>query len=73
MNILNVLDAFLFHGCGKIFKFERVMIFQTHPDDGGNGEFFVFFFPKKRTLQYFFWQNKKNPHFPHHRRVFEKS
>ena len=47
MKILNVLDAFLSVGCTKSFKFERVMIVQTHAHDEENGGFFLFF-PQKQ-------------------------
>ena len=43
MKSLSVWDASTCLGCTKSFKLEQIMIVQTHADDGGNGEIFVFF------------------------------
>ena len=47
MKCLSVWDAFAYPGCSKSSKLEQIMIVQTHADDGGNGEFFVFFQKKQ--------------------------
>jgi hypothetical protein len=63
---LNVLDAFLSTGCTKSYKFERVMIVQTHTHYVENGRFFLFFQKNAvicTKLQGFFWKNEKNPPF----------
>ena len=41
--------AFSSAGCTKSSKFERVMVVQTHADNGENAGFFLIF-PKKRNL-----------------------
>ena len=45
---LSVLDTFPAAGCTKSSKFEKVMIIQTHGDDGKNGGFFYFFHKKQQ-------------------------
>ena len=47
MKFLSVWDASTYLGCTKSFKLEQIMIVQTHADDGGNGEIFVFFQKKQ--------------------------
>ena len=55
---LSVLDTFSSAACTKSSKFEKVMIVQTHGDDG-KMEDFSYFFQKNSNLV----QNKKNPPF----------
>ena len=47
MKSLSVWDASTYLGCTKSFKLEQIMIVQTHADDEGNGEIFVFFQKKQ--------------------------
>ena len=47
MKCLSVWDASTYPGYTKSFKLEQIMIIQTHADDGGNGEIFVFFQKKQ--------------------------
>ena len=49
MKCLSVWDASTYPGYTKSFKLEQIMIIQTHADDVGNGEIFVFF-QKKQYL-----------------------
>jgi hypothetical protein len=49
MKSLNVVNAFSSTGCTKSFKFERVLVVQTHADNEENAGFFLFF-QKKRNL-----------------------
>ena len=47
MKCLSVWDVSAYLDCTKSFKLEQIMIVQTHADDGGNGEIFVFFQKKQ--------------------------
>ena len=47
MKCLSVSNASTYLCRTKSFKLEQIMIVQTHADDGGNGEIFVFFQKKQ--------------------------
>ena len=47
INCLSAWDTSTYLGCTKSFKLEQIMIVQTHADDAGNGEIFVFFQKKQ--------------------------
>ena len=61
-----MLDAFSLADSTKSSKFERVMIVQTHANDGGNRKFFLFFQKKQQfRLNYsFFRKIRKIIHYP---------